>query len=323
MTKLLNTADSFKEDYLRGFVAAHPGRVERVPDASGVMRAGGPVPGRVAIVAGGGTGHLPLWTGLVAQGLIDVAVVGEVFTSPSGEQVYRCTRAVAGDAGVLHLICNYSGDVMNFKLAADRCGRDGIEVRTAIIADDVASAGGRDDRRGIAGGSFVYRLAAAAARRGDPLDGVAELARRANAATRTFGVAFSGCTLPGADGPLFTVEPGAMELGLGIHGEPGVSTAPLAPADRVAEQILDALLADLEPAAGDRVAVLVNGLGATSGEELYVLYAAIHERLAGHGLTVHDALVGEYVTSLDMAGCSVSLLVLDDDLAALYDGDGS
>jgi dihydroxyacetone kinase len=320
MTRLLNAPETFKEDYLRGFVAAHGDRVERVPDASGVMRVGGVPEGRVAIVAGGGTGHLPLWTGLVAQGLLDAAVVGEVFTSPSAEQVHRCTRAVAGEAGVLHLICNYSGDVMNFKVAADRCGREGIEVRTAIIADDVASSGGPEDRRGIAGGTFVYRLAAAAARRGDGLDAVADVARRANAATRTFGVAFTGCTLPGADGPLFSVEPRAMELGLGIHGEPGVSTAPLARAATVADEIVGRLLDDLAASEGDRLAVLVNGLGATSGEELYVLYGEVHERLLGEGLEIHDALVGEYVTSLDMAGCSVSLLALDDDLTALYDG---
>jgi dihydroxyacetone kinase len=318
MTKVLNSPETFKEDYLRGFLALHAQRAMRVPEASGVMRADAPADGRVAIVAGGGTGHFPLWTGLVTQGLIDAAVVGEVFTSPSAEQVYRCTRAVAGDAGVLHLICNYSGDVMNFRIAADRCADEGIDVETAIIADDVASAG--DDRRGIAGGSFVYRLAAASARRGDGLAEVAAVARRANHATRTFGVAFSGCTLPGADGPLFEVAPGEMELGLGIHGEPGVETGPLAPARELATRIVDRLVDDAAAPDGARVAVLLNGLGATSGEELFVLYGEMHDRLREHGLEVHDAAVGEHVTSLDMAGCSLSLLVLDDELSALYDG---
>lgn len=320
MTKVLNSPETFKDDYLRGFLALHEGRAVRVPDASGVMRAGGLLDGRVAIVAGGGTGHFPLWTGLVTQGLIDAAVVGEVFTSPSAEQVYRCTRAVAGEAGVLHLICNYSGDVMNFQIAADRCADEGIAVETAIIADDIASGTAESgDRRGIAGGAFVYRLAAASARRGDALADVAAVARRANDATHTFGVAFSGCTLPGADGPLFEVADGQMELGLGIHGEPGVETGPLAPAGELAGRIVDRLLDDAGPPEGASIAVLLNGLGATSGEELFVLYGEIHERLRARGLGIHDAAVGELVTSLDMAGCSLSLLVLDSELTSLYD----
>jgi D-erythrulose 4-kinase len=320
MTKVLNSPETFKDDYLRGFLALHAGRAQRVPDASGVMRAEAAPDGRVAIVAGGGTGHFPLWTGLVTDGLIDAAVVGEVFTSPSAEQVYRCTRAVAGDAGVLHLICNYSGDVMNFQIAADRCAGEGIAVETAIIADDVASGTAESgDRRGIAGGAFVYRLAAAGARRGDPLAEVAAVARRANDATRTFGVAFSGCTLPGADGPLFEVGAGEMELGLGIHGEPGVETGPLAPAGELARRLVDTLLDDASPPDGAAVAVLLNGLGATSGEELFVLYGEIHDRLGDRGVSIHDAAVGEHVTSLDMAGCSLSLLILDDELTALYD----
>lgn len=320
MTKLLNSPETFKEDYLKGFLALHQGRVQRVPDASGVMRSDAPVEGRVAIVGGGGSGHFPLWTGLVTDGLIDVAVVGEVFTSPSASQVYRCTCAVAGEAGVLHLICNYSGDVMNFRMAADRCAAEGIEVETAIISDDIASGtAGSGDRRGIAGGSFVYALAAASARRGDALAEVANMARRANDATRTLGVAFSGCTLPGADGPLFEVAPGVMEVGLGIHGEPGVETAPLAPAGELAATMVDSLLDDARPPAGAAVVVLLNGLGATSGEELFVLYGAVDDRLRERGLTIHHASLGEHVTSLDMAGCSLSLLVLDDELADLYD----
>jgi dihydroxyacetone kinase len=253
--------------------------------------------------------------------MADVAVVGDVFTSPSGEQVYRCTKAVNSGAGVLYSYGNYSGDVLNFSMAEARCQAEGIDVRTVVVTDDVASAppDQREDRRGIAGDFYVFKVAGASAARGDSLDDVEAYARLANARTRSFGVAFSGCTLPGQNEPLFTVDPDKMELGLGVHGEPGTRTSDLLPAVEVARLMVDTVLADAPPDAGSRVAVLLNGLGSTKYEELFVLFKDIHAQLKDAGLMLHDPYVGEFVSSLNMAGCSLSLLWLDDELQLLHD----
>ena len=229
MTDILRDPADFREQWLAGYLAAYPDSLRRVDGAVGVTTRERPAPGRVGIVTGGGSGHYPLFAGLVGPGLVDVCAVGEVFASPAGEDVYRCTVAAENAGGVLHLICNYGGDVMNFALAAERAREDGIEVMTAIVSDDTASAPAeaREERRGIAGGLFVYKAAGAAAAAGRALADVAAAAELANAATRSFGVAFEGCTLPGNARPLTLVEEGTMEVGLGIHGEPGVSTAEL------------------------------------------------------------------------------------------------
>ena len=319
MTRLYNDPVNFKEEMLEGFVRAYARYVKRVPDASGVMAVDQPKPGKVAVLIGGGSGHYPAFCGYVGPGLADVAAMGEVFASPSSEQVYRCTKAVATDAGVLYTYGNYSGDVLNFDMAAMRCQMDGIDVRSVQVTDDVASApkGEEGERRGISGDFFVFKIAGAAAARGDNLDEVERLTRHANAHTRSFGVAFGGCTLPGSSKPLFSVEEGRMELGLGVHGEPGIRGAEMRPASEIAAMVVDTVLEDAPPGAGDRIAVLLNGLGSTQYEEMLVLYKDVHGRLAAAGLEPYRPIVNEMVTSLDMAGCSLSLLWLDDELQPL------
>lgn len=325
MTRILNDAATFKDELIDGFVAAYGRYVKRVPNASGVMALHAPLPGKVALLVGGGSGHYPAFCGYVGPGLADAAVIGNIFTSPSGEQVYRCTKAVDGGAGVLYCYGNYSGDVLNFDMAQARCRAEGIDVRTAVVTDDVASApaNDRESRRGIAGDFFVFKVAGAAATRGDTLDDVERLAHLANERTRSFGVAFGGCTLPGQSEPLFTVEPTRMELGLGIHGEPGIQSSDLVPGGEIARLLVDNLLVDAPAAAGSRVAVLVNGLGSTTCEELFVLYKDVHRLLVGAGLDLYTPIVAEMVTSLNMEGCSLSLLWLDDELQPLWDAPAS
>jgi dihydroxyacetone kinase len=249
------------------------------------------------------------------------AVLGDTFTSPSDEQVYRCTKALDGGAGVVYSYGNYSGDVMNFDMAAERAALDGIEVRTVLVTDDVASAPSDRSaaRRGIAGDFCVFKILGAAAASGAALAEVVELGERANGQTRTIGVAFGGCTLPGGKAPLFTVAEDRMELGLGIHGEPGVSTIERVDARSLARLMLDPLLAETPKAAEGPVLAIVNGLGSTSYEELFVLYNEVAKLLDVAGLQVHHAEIGELVTSLDMAGCSLTLLWLDEVLADLFD----
>lgn len=321
MTRLYNDPTHFKEELIDGFVSAYGRFVRRIPDASGVMALDAPRPGHVSLLTGGGSGHYPAFCGYVGPGLAAAAAMGEVFASPSHEQIYRCTRAVAGDAGVLYVYGNYSGDVLNFDMAAMRCQAEGIDVRSIQVTDDVASAppGEEADRRGIAGDFFVLKVTGASAARGDSLDDVEAIARRANARTRSFGVAFGGCTLPGQPAPLFTVAPDRMELGLGVHGEPGIRSSEMRPAREIAQLLVDAILADAPASAGERVAVLLNGLGSTQYEEMFVLYKDIHRCLIDAGIEAYRPIVNEMVTSLDMAGCSLSFLWLDDELQALLD----
>jgi dihydroxyacetone kinase len=321
MTKIFNDPRNFKEDLLEGYVAAFGRYLKRVPDASGVMANGSPKSGKVSVVNGGGTGHYPAYYGLVGPGLADASVMGDIFTSPSAEQVYRCTKAVDGGAGVLYTYGNYSGDVMNFGMAEMRCNNEGIDVRTLLITDDVASAPPDEieERRGIAGAFFVVKCAGASAARGDNLDGVEAVATHANAMTRSFGIAFDGCTLPGQSETLFTVDAGQMEIGLGIHGEPGVETTDMRPASEIAKLLVDTVLADTPDGAGSRAKVMLNGLGSTKYEELFVIYKDVSRELESAGIEIYQPMVGEFVTSLNMAGCSLSLIWLDDDLQALHD----
>ncbi|MFE6616751.1 dihydroxyacetone kinase family protein [Amycolatopsis sp. NPDC057786] len=315
---VLGTAETFKRDWLDGFVTAYGRSVRKVPDAYGVLRREDSAP-KVAVVIGGGCGHYPAFAGLVGPGLADGAVVGDVFTSPSAEQVYRTARAAESGAGVLFGYGNYQGDVLHFGLAARRLAAEGVESRTILVTDDIASgpADAPEKRRGVAGDFLVFKIAGAAAERGDDLAAVHAVAEKANANTRTFGVAFGGCTLPGASAPLFTVGESEMELGLGIHGEPGVRTVGRLSAQELADELVDGLLPEL-PAGDGRVVVLLNGLGRTKYEEMFATYTRVHERLAAAGLSPLHTEVGEFVTSLDMAGVSLSILVLDDELAELY-----
>ncbi|MEJ2871260.1 dihydroxyacetone kinase family protein [Actinomycetospora sp. OC33-EN08] len=316
----LSEPTTFKQRWMAGLCAAYARTVRPAPGAFGVLSNAAPRRGKVAVIIGGGCGHYPAFAGLVGPGLADAAVVGDVFTSPSAEQAYRTARAVDGGAGVVFSYGNYAGDVMHFGLAGRRLAADGIDARQMIVTDDVASAPAEraSDRRGVAGDFFVFKALGAAAERGDDLDAVMAAGERANAATRTFGAAFDGCTLPGADEPLFTVAPGSIELGLGIHGEPGMRTADAMDAYELADALVDQLLPQL-PSGDGRVAVLLNGLGSTTYEDLFITYGRVDERLRQAGLTPHRPEVGEFVTSMDMAGLSLTLMPLDDELAALYD----
>jgi len=325
MTYIFNAPTAFKEEMIEGYTAAYSRYLQRVPGASAVRAVAAPRQGKVSIVVGGGSGHYPAFCGLVGRGMADGAVIGDVFASPSAEQVYRCTKAVNGGAGVVYVCVNYSGDVMNFGMAADRCRAEGIDIRMTLVTDDVASAPPDqiEDRRGIAGGLYVFKAAGASAERGDSVDEVERIARHANDMTRSFGLAFAGCTIPGQAAPLFTVGPKQMEVGLGIHGEPGIRTAPLLPACELAQLMVETVLADVPAGAGKRAAVLLNGLGSTKYEELFVLYGSIHQQLTVAGLDLYQPLIAEAVTSLDMAGCSLSLMWLDDELETLLNAPAS
>ena len=319
MTKIFNDPRAFKEDLLDGYTAAFGRYIKRVPDASGVMANDSPRQGKVAVVHGGGTGHYPAYYGLTGPGLADASVMGDIFTSPSSEQVYRCTKAVDGGAGVLYTYGNYSGDVMNFGMAEMRCNNEGIEVRTLLITDDVASAPPDEieERRGIAGAFYVVKCAGASAARGDNLDDVEAAAALTPMPGRAASASPSmDARLPGQPEPLFTVEPGRMEIGLGIHGEPGTDTAEMLPASGIAKLLVDTILADTPDGAGSRAAVMLNGLGSTKYEELFVIYKDVSKLLGEAGIDIYEPMVGEFVTSLNMAGCSLSLFWLDDDLAS-------
>jgi dihydroxyacetone kinase len=319
MTYVYNAERAFKDEAIDGLVTAYSRILRRVPDTSAVASVTAPERGRVSTIIGGGSGHYPTFAGLVGPGLADASVCGDIFTSPSAEQVYRTIRAVDGGAGVLMLFGNYAGDVMHFGLAADQAAaRDGIDARIVLVTDDIASAPPDriGERRGIAGDFFVFRAAAAAAHRGDSLDEVERIARHCNDRCRSVGVGFDGCMVPGRSEPLFTVEDGSMVLGLGIHGEPGISTMPRSSADELAALLVDQLLAERPPGA-TRARILVNGLGRVKYEELFVLYRSLAARFATAGVDLTEPEVGEFVTSMDMAGCSVTLVWTDDELEDL------
>jgi D-erythrulose 4-kinase len=320
MTHLYNDPAEFPSDVIKGFAAAYPQYVQRVEGASGFVRAGGPLEGKVSLVIGGGSGHYPSYNGVVGTGFADGAVLGGVFASPSAEQVYRVARAADGGAGVVLGFGNYAGDRLNFGVAAERLINEGIDTRVVWVTDDVASASREEQekRRGIAGTFTVYKMAAAAAENGATLDEVERVMRAANGATYSFGVAFHGCTLPGADKPLFTVDEGHMDFGLGIHGEPGITSAPWMTAKDLARKLVETVLAERPDNASGRAAVLVNGLGATKYEELFALYGHVNDLLGAAGVVQVAPEVGELVTSLDMAGCSLSVTWLDEELEGYW-----
>jgi dihydroxyacetone kinase len=319
--KILNNPEAFVDEMLDGILAAHPGELRRVGAGRCLVRADAPVAGKVGIVTGGGSGHLPLFLGYVGQGLCDGVAVGNVFASPSAEEMLTVTQAVDGGAGVLYLYGNYGGDVMNFDLAAELAADEGITTATVLGADDVASAPAADAarRRGIAGLTLLYKVAGAKAAQGASLEEVVAVTERASQRLRTMGVALSPCILPAVGTATFSVEPGEMEIGMGIHGEPGVRRGPLEPADAIVDHLLEAILAELPAEPGGEVAVLVNSLGATPKEELYIMFRRIAQVLAQRGTTVHRVWIGEYATSLEMAGASITVLALDDELTALID----
>ena len=321
MSYLPTDPDRFAERAIDGFAASHPRHVQRVD--GGVIRLAPMAPGQVAVVAGGGSGHYPAFAGLVGAGMAAAAACGNIFAAPSAGQVLRVGSRVDQGGGLLLICCNYAGDVLHFSLGAERLRRQGIEARLVTVTDDIASASADqlEQRRGTAGSLAVYKVAGAAAEAGLPLDAVEHLARKANAHTRTLGVAFSGCTLPGATDPLFTLPSGSMAIGMGLHGEPGLSEGPLCDADSLAALLVERLLQERPPqvaAEEQRVVALLNGLGGFKYEELFVLFQAISEQLGQAGVAVVDCECGELVTSLDMAGVSLSLFWLDAELEPFW-----
>lgn len=318
MTTLYNDPSEFAEDQLDGFVDLYSDRLVRVPGGVVTMP---PKQPQVAVVVGGGSGHYPAFAGLVGPGLASGAVVGNIFTSPSAAHVYSVARAADQGRGVILTFGNYAGDNMNFGIAADMLRSEGIDARMVVVTDDVASDSEPSQRRGIAGDFTVFKAMGAAAVSGADIDAVEKMGRLANDRTRTLGIAFSGCTMPGADAPLFTVPEGQMGLGLGIHGEPGIRDLSRPDARSIADLLTETLLAEKPEGAGSRVAVILNGLGVTKYEELFLLYGAVAARLREASLEIVEPEVGELVTSLDMGGVSLTLMWLDDQLEQLWQAD--
>ncbi|MGB3875317.1 MAG: dihydroxyacetone kinase subunit DhaL [Shinella zoogloeoides] len=320
--KLINAPEDIIPEFIEGFVEVWPDLLTvEGPTGRAVVARQGPRDGKVGIVIGGGSGHEPAFAGYVGRGLADAAAVGNVFASPSPQQILDAGRAADGGAGVVFLYGNYTGDVLNFTMAAEELAAEGTPVRHVAVTDDIASApyARRDERRGVAGDFFVFKCAGAAADRGEPLERVEALARLANDNCRSMGVALGACSLPQTGIPNFEIGPEDMEIGMGIHGEPGMRRAPLASADTVADLLMEPILAELGLGAGDRVAVLVNGLGATTHLELVLLFRRVRRCLEEKGVGIHARWVGEYATSLEMAGASVTLLKLDETLVSLLD----
>jgi dihydroxyacetone kinase len=318
MTRLFNDPADFADEALAGFCDAHETLVRQVP--GGVVRRARPAAPRVAVLAGGGSGHYPAFAGIVGAGFATGAVVGNIFTSPSAQQAYSVAKAAHSGAGVIFTYGNYAGDVMNFGMASERLAAEGIGVENVLVTDDIASApvGEIEKRRGIAGDFTVFKMMGAAAEAGENLNEVVRLGRKANDNTRTIGTAFQGCTFPGADDRLFSLEKGSMALGLGIHGEPGLHDTTMPTAAELGRELVERVLAEAPEGAGTRIAVLLNGLGSSKLEELFVLWRTVAPLLREAGYTLVAPEVGELVTSLDMAGVSLTVTWLDDELEQLW-----
>ena len=321
MKKLINAPEDVLRDALEGTAAAHGDRVRVNLDPPYVVRADAPVQGKVAIISGGGSGHEPMHGGYVGRGMLDAACPGEVFTSPTPDQMFEATKAVDGGAGVLHIVKNYTGDVMNFEMAAELAQGEGSEVASVVTNDDVAvqdslyTAG----RRGVGVTVLAEKLCGAAAEDGRSLPEVADICRRVNDQGRSMGMALTPCITPAAGEPNFTLAEDEMEIGIGIHGEPGRERMKVEPAAKVVERLAGAVVEDLPFNEGDEVLAFVNGMGGTPLIELYIVFNELSKYLQGRGITISRNLIGNYITSLEMAGCSITLLRLDDELTRLWD----
>jgi dihydroxyacetone kinase-like protein len=321
MKKLINDPGTVVTDALAGIAAAHPGlRVD--VDRKIIYRSDAPVAGKVGLLSGGGSGHEPLHGGFVGLGMLDAACPGEVFTSPTPDQMFEATKVVDGGAGVLHIVKNYTGDVLNFEMAAEMAATDaGVKVEAIVTNDDVAvedsiyTAG----RRGVGVTVLVEKICGAAAEAGHDLASVAAIGRKVNGWGRSMGMALTSCTVPAAGRPTFELGETEMEIGIGIHGEPGRHREPLGSASQIAERLVEPIVRDLPFERGDAVLAFVNGMGGTPLLELYVVFAEVARLLSGHGITIERSLVGPFITSLEMAGCSITLLKLDDELIRLWD----
>ena len=321
MKKLINDPRAVVDESVEGFGLAHADLVTVFADPKYIVRKDAPVAGKVGLVSGGGSGHEPLHGGYVGLGMLDAAVPGAVFTSPTPDQILPATLAVNAGAGVVHIVKNYTGDVLNFETAAELAEAEGVQIRTVLVNDDVAvqdslyTAG----RRGVGGTVLVEKIAGAAAERGDNLDAVAAIGDRVNQNARSMGVALTACTVPHAGSPSFVLEENEIEIGIGIHGEPGRQRIPMENADGITDRLLEPVISDLGVASGDNVLLFVNGMGGTPQSELYIIYRRAAQQLAEKGITVARSLVGNYITSLEMQGCSITVLRLDDEMTALWD----
>ena len=320
MKKLINAPDDVVDQALAGMIAAHPGYI-RVEEPNIVVRKDAPKAGKVGIISGGGSGHEPMHGGFVGMGMLDAACPGAVFTSPVPDQMLAATKAVDGGAGVLHIVKNYTGDIMNFELAAELARAEGLEVSAVVIADDVAvkdslyTAG----RRGVGGTVLAEKIVGAAAEAGADLATVTALCQKVQDNVRSMGMALTSCTVPAAGKPTFEIADDEMEIGVGIHGEPGRSRQKLASADEITELLANPILDDLPFGRGDNVLAFVNGLGGTPLIELYIVFNKLQQLCAARGVTITRSLVGSYITSLDMAGCSITLTMLDAETTAFWD----
>ncbi len=323
MKKIINTPEKFINEMLEGIYAAHPDMVKFVGDDLHCLVTTKKVPGKVGIATGGGSGHLPLFLGYVGEGMLDGCSIGDVFQSPSAEQMLAVTKEIDSGAGVLYIYGNYGGDILNFDMAAEMADfEENIHVESVVAGDDVASGapvkpGAKNTRRGVAGIFFIYKCAGAAAAKMLPLEEVKRVAEKVCENVRTMGVALTPCTVPRVGHPSFELAEDEMEIGMGIHGEPGIRRGKLLPADAIVDEMLNQIIDDLPYRAGDEVAVLVNGLGATPLEEQYVMFRRIDKVLSEKGIKIFHSYVGEYATSLEMAGASISLFKLDDELKEL------
>ena len=321
MKKLINAPGDVVQESLRGLEAAHSDRLRVSYDPAYVVRADAPVKGKVGLVSGGGSGHEPMHGGFVGPGMLDAACPGEVFTSPTPDQMQAATKAVDGGAGVLHIVKNYTGDVMNFDMAADLTKADGVEVESVVTNDDVAvedslyTAG----RRGVGITVVLEKICGGAAEDGRSLQDVAELGRRVNANGRSMGMALTPCITPASGTPSFELADNEVEIGIGIHGEPGRFREQIGPASQIAERLVTPIVEDLPFSSGDRVLAFVNGMGGTPLIELYVMYGEVAKLLGERGLEIERNLIGNYITSLEMQGCSITLLKLDDEMVGYWD----
>jgi dihydroxyacetone kinase-like protein len=319
LKKLINRPDDVVQEALQGLAAAHGDRVRVSLDPPYIVRAEAPVEGKVGIVSGGGSGHEPMHGGFVGIGMLDAACPGEVFTSPTPDQMMEATKAVDGGAGVLHIVKNYTGDVMNFEMASDMA--EGIQVESVVTNDDVAvqdslyTAG----RRGVGATVLAEKISGGAAEERRSLQEVADICRRVNAEARSMGMALTSCITPASGEPTFELADDEMEIGIGIHGEPGRYREKMAPAAQIVERLTTVVVEDLPFESGDEVLAFVNGMGGTPLIELYIVYNELNRFLEARGITISRRLIGSYITSLEMAGCSITLLSLDDELRRLWD----
>jgi len=319
MKKLINNPEVVVEEMLQGVVLAHPNYVKRVEDFDVLVRANSPIQGKVALVSGGGSGHEPSHGGFVGKGMLDGAVAGAVFTSPTPDQVFEAIKAVDGGKGVLLIIKNYTGDIMNFEMAGEMAEAEGIKVAKVVVNDDVAveDSTWTTGRRGIAGTVLVHKITGAKAETGADLEEVTRIAEKVVANVRSMGMALSPCIVPAAGKPSFILDEDEMEIGMGIHGEPGTKRTKIETADEVADHLTNKVLEDMKLNSGDEVAVMINGLGATPLMELYIINRKVQKTLQEKGIKVFNTYVGNYMTSIEMAGCSVTLLKLDQELKDL------